>query len=611
MFSKLLNDFKSKEIQIQLIQSANILIHNLSIPENKSNTKIGFLLASQFFKLLVTIKFNFLDDEIVEIYMSFLKGMAANLPSDLLLSFVVHYKFAFFSRSLMFFYHSDSMFKNAARTGILRMVKCNFHSVNDPRIFQHLIRTNFIPEILKNVQSSWDKFNFLINRQEKFKRDYYITSISDDLCYLNDLMCISEDLQIMICRSFFSICFSWVLERISEISKNNSNFNGIGFIVYSILQYIQSKLVLDIVISSLFSAEISEKIQALAKGKGNYQEELLVEEVKIRNEVKIQVQNIMKNGLNTAVVLILVNCVAGNKSVSKSVLFESCLLGKEDIKSQLLLRKILQDNKVYSSDKFLVQLLIKIICSQQTVFNVFLACKLINICKLYPEEVKFRLLREKLASRVLELVKALIKQIQNEKNSIIVLEAFEDGFKFVSELNFSQKIKFPNELLFPIEATTASKFRIPIGQKESYLWYFNILFIIGSLNSELFCERKFGYFDQIIITRKIGPPVQVFECRNQEKIEIYEFFLSVYQDNQEKIINLSRSKIETDPKDNKIIHIVCNEVKNCFNLRLEFDENDKCKKFKNLIDDLIKESKLHELRVLTDYLESFIQIKFN
>ena len=611
MFSKLLNDCKSKEIQIQLIQSANILIHNLSIPENKSNKKIGFLLASQFFKFLVTLKFNFLDDEIVENYMSFLKGMAANLPCDLLLSYVVHNKFVFFSRSLMFFYHSDSMFKNAARTGILRIVKCNFHSVNDPRVFEHLHKTNFISEILKNVLSLWDKFNFLINRQEKFKRDYYITSISDDLCYINDLMCISEDLHLLICKLFFSICFSWLLEKISEISKNNGNFNGIGFIVYSILQYIQSKLVLDIVVSSLFSAEISEKIQGLAKGKGNYQEELQTEEVKIRNEVKTQVQNIMKNGLNTAAGLILVNCVSGNKNVSKSILFESCLLAKEDVKSQLLLRKILQDNKVYSSDKFLVQLLIKIICSQQTVFNVFLACRLINACKLYPEEEKNMFLREKLAFRVLELVKTLIKNIQNEKNSVIVLEAFEDGCKFMNELNFSQKIKFPNELLYPIEATTASKFRIPIGQKESYLWYFNILFITGSLNSDLFCERKFGYFDQIVIARKTGPPVQVFECRNQEKIEIYEFFLSIYQDNQEKIINLSRSEVKTDSKDNKIIHIVCNEIKNCFTLKLEFDESNRCKQCKELMEILIKESKLHQLRVLTDYLETFIQTKFN
>ena len=58
---------------------------------------------------------------------------------------------------------------------------------------------------------------------------------------------------------FTPICFSWILDKISEISKKGENFNGIGYIIYTILQYFQSKQVLDIIVTCLFSAEISNK----------------------------------------------------------------------------------------------------------------------------------------------------------------------------------------------------------------------------------------------------------------------------------------------------------------------------------------------------------------
>jgi hypothetical protein len=100
-------------------------MHNLSRIEDKSKEKIGFLLASDFYTLLVTLKFDFSDDEIVENYMSFLKGMAANLPSSLLSSYVLHTNFSFFSKAFSFFSHMDPMLRNAARTGILKIVRRN------------------------------------------------------------------------------------------------------------------------------------------------------------------------------------------------------------------------------------------------------------------------------------------------------------------------------------------------------------------------------------------------------------------------------------------------------------------------------------------------------
>ena len=124
LFSLFLNERPPKDIIIQLIQCANILIHNLDSESHKSIVYSEYLLESCFFELLVKLDFDFSNDEdLVENYMSFLKGLAANLSESLLLTYVIKTKFAVFTQAYKFFNYSDAMIKNASRTTVLTIIK--------------------------------------------------------------------------------------------------------------------------------------------------------------------------------------------------------------------------------------------------------------------------------------------------------------------------------------------------------------------------------------------------------------------------------------------------------------------------------------------------------
>ena len=108
-----------KSIIIQLIQTANILAHNLTRPEH-----MVYLLSSEFYSNIVTHPFDFADEEVVENYLSLLKGLATNISSDKLISFVIDNNFSLYARARMFISNNDVLIKTAARTVILTILKC-------------------------------------------------------------------------------------------------------------------------------------------------------------------------------------------------------------------------------------------------------------------------------------------------------------------------------------------------------------------------------------------------------------------------------------------------------------------------------------------------------
>ena len=77
LYSDLLQNEFEKTIPVQLIQSANLLIHNLQ----KDSCK-DYLLSTAFYKEITTHPFDFTDEEIIGNYMSLLKGLAVNLTNE-------------------------------------------------------------------------------------------------------------------------------------------------------------------------------------------------------------------------------------------------------------------------------------------------------------------------------------------------------------------------------------------------------------------------------------------------------------------------------------------------------------------------------------------------
>ena len=117
MYSKLLAQDFEKTIIIQLLQSANILAHNLKNAENKN-----YLLRNPFYREILSHPFDFTDDEIIENYMSLIKSLAVSLPIRQLKDYLVDNHYALFTAGMMFFNYHEALVKTASRTVVLRVL---------------------------------------------------------------------------------------------------------------------------------------------------------------------------------------------------------------------------------------------------------------------------------------------------------------------------------------------------------------------------------------------------------------------------------------------------------------------------------------------------------
>lgn len=123
-FWNLLNETKMKEVQIQLIQTATMLIHNLSSQEYKSKKQAEYLLKTMFYREIIGFNFDFSDEEVVEIYMSMLKAFAINLKPEMFSEFVTGTNFNLLTGAMTFMNYHESMIKTASRAVILSVFTC-------------------------------------------------------------------------------------------------------------------------------------------------------------------------------------------------------------------------------------------------------------------------------------------------------------------------------------------------------------------------------------------------------------------------------------------------------------------------------------------------------
>lgn len=108
----------NRQVMIQLLQTATILAHNLVHEKHKD-----YLLSSRFFSQIISYPFDFTDEEIVENYMSYVKGLAINVSKKQLISVLLDQNFALFAGAMMFFNYKDSLIRTASRTVILTIIK--------------------------------------------------------------------------------------------------------------------------------------------------------------------------------------------------------------------------------------------------------------------------------------------------------------------------------------------------------------------------------------------------------------------------------------------------------------------------------------------------------
>lgn len=74
--------------------------------------------------MIGSFPFDFTCEEIVENYLSYLKGLAVNTSKEIIKNYLLEKNFSFFTGAMMFFNYKDSLVKTASRTVILTVIKC-------------------------------------------------------------------------------------------------------------------------------------------------------------------------------------------------------------------------------------------------------------------------------------------------------------------------------------------------------------------------------------------------------------------------------------------------------------------------------------------------------
>lgn len=134
---------------IQLLQSANLLIHNLRDDNSKE-----YLLKSDFYKEVLMYPFDFADDEIIENYMSLLKGLAVNVTIPQLRQYMLDNNFALYTGAMTFFNYKEPLVKTASRTVVLRILSGILYIVNDESVDKFILDSGFFYNLVSNFKES-------------------------------------------------------------------------------------------------------------------------------------------------------------------------------------------------------------------------------------------------------------------------------------------------------------------------------------------------------------------------------------------------------------------------------------------------------------------------
>ena len=69
-----------KPLLLQLIQTANLLVHNLSSQSSLRRNYVGYLIHTDFYEEVLVHPFDFTDLDLIESYASLIKSLSVNLP---------------------------------------------------------------------------------------------------------------------------------------------------------------------------------------------------------------------------------------------------------------------------------------------------------------------------------------------------------------------------------------------------------------------------------------------------------------------------------------------------------------------------------------------------
>lgn len=190
IYLHLLRKDYDKFVTIQLLQSANLLIHNL-----RNNFNKEYLLDSEFYKEVLVYPFDFADDEIIENYMSLLKGLAVNVTIPQLRQYLLSNGFTLYTGAMTFFNYKEPLIKTASRTVILRVLSGTSYIVNDQEIDNFILSSGFFINLVNNLKESINNIaRNLAAPITPTKLQQLIEEVLDHLYHFNDIFDIGREI---------------------------------------------------------------------------------------------------------------------------------------------------------------------------------------------------------------------------------------------------------------------------------------------------------------------------------------------------------------------------------------------------------------------------------
>lgn len=184
IFLRLLKGSGDKSVALQLLQSTNMLLHNLNLYETKSSFYPGSLLMMPIYEELLLYPFDFSDDEICGNYVSLLRGITTNLPEDLLLKFLVTRDFSLFSCTRMFCFYKETMVRTASRTALLTIIRCRATPVRE-----YVLSSGFLLTLVLKAKENLYEINSALEELAEFRVfQSLVADTVDILFYLQDIL---------------------------------------------------------------------------------------------------------------------------------------------------------------------------------------------------------------------------------------------------------------------------------------------------------------------------------------------------------------------------------------------------------------------------------------
>lgn len=464
---------------------------------------------------------------------------------------------------------------------------------------------------MQGVVRLWEKFSREVPCENKLRVEQYVSAISDDLCYINDLLEHVEELNFDVCHKFVSFGVPWLIENISkELNTGTLNFIPSGYVIFSILEYLKCSYILNILVISLFSSKISEKMSYFTtKGSiPNNQLDVLEEyQGPIDNIIKHQVYAFLNDLKMCPITLLIMNNAISNEHLSKKVLYECQLLPKEDLKQQRLIRQILQDKHDYSSDRVLTEFLIKISTGNYPKFTMFLACRIILICSFFPSDIFLPQFLFEVNREIADVIAKLLIMIKSENLPDILLEAFEEASNNVKQYKWEEKIEFPKEILTKSDLSEQGIYRLPSSTFERYQNFFHKFFLLRKVKNLIFGEkiqneggvRK----NSELADLTCNDGRVIIECLDNLKLIVQDFEIIVIGENgKEKGFRLRFIEVMVEGKNQTGLNLVINQPKKATNVKVKFFDAEACKVAKEIIESKRKKCKNKEVSHIKSFL---------